>query len=119
MNPQNIKPSDHFTGNLNLRTKISRLLSMKNNNILIDRLKSIHDVDRIAIFPSVSYGMAIVAKNLHRIPNIATKKTILIIHEEFPNDYYSFERVAHELNLNIKSVNYQEGEIDEDEPSSI
>lgn len=43
--------------------------------------------------------MATVAVNLHRLPTIEAKRHIIILENEFPNDFYAFERVAHELNL--------------------
>jgi selenocysteine lyase/cysteine desulfurase len=89
--PQNITPQRHFTEHLLLRNQLKQLINC-------------HDSDRIAIFPSVSYGMAIVAANLERLPTISSKKTILILEEEFPNDTYAFTRVAEKLNLDIVSI---------------
>jgi selenocysteine lyase/cysteine desulfurase len=58
-----------------------------------------NDPDRIAVIPSVSYGMGVVARNLHRKPGIARGQTILIVESEFPSDVYAWERVAAELGL--------------------
>lgn len=90
-NPQYIKSQDHFTGCAALRQKFATLIHCE-------------DADRIAVFPSVSYGMAIVANNLHRLPDISSKRSIIILEEEFPNDTYAFERVASSLNLSIEAV---------------
>lgn len=76
-NPQYITPQRHFNEHLELRKLINQLINSEH-------------YDRIAIFPSVSYGMATVAANIERIPNINSKKSILVLQEEFPNDYYSF-----------------------------
>jgi selenocysteine lyase/cysteine desulfurase len=89
----------HFTAPLQVREKLSCLLSA-------------HDADRMAIFPSVSYGMATVAKNIHRIPNIGSKKSIIVLDEEFPNDNYAFAREATELNLTIDVVPMPAGEFE-------
>ncbi len=103
MQPQNIGPDDHFKQHASLRKKISQFLNIGRNMEEPDIV--FHDeADRIATFPSVSYGLAIVAKNLHRLDNINAKKNIVTIHEEFPNDIYAFERVANELNLAVIAV---------------
>lgn len=62
------------------------------------------DKERMAIIPSVSYGMAIVARNLHRKPNLKAGQHILLIEEEFPSDVYAWRRVCEELGLKIKTV---------------
>lgn len=90
-NPQHITPASHFDGIKKLRGSIAELLDAK-------------DPDRIAVFPSVSYGMAIVAANLHRVPNISLKKNIVILQDEFPNDTYAFCRVAERLDLTILPI---------------
>lgn len=90
-NPQHISSEHHFQDSALLRNKYAQLIHEK-------------DADRIAIFPSVSYGLATVAKNLHRIPNISFKRTLLILEEEFPNDTYAFQPAASALNLTIESV---------------
>ena len=68
---------------------------------LICQLINAEDKDTIAMIPAASYGMAIVAANLHRWPNIGQKKKIYIIDQEFPNDVYAFERVCESLHLDI------------------
>ena len=60
--------------------------------------------DRIAVIPSVSYGMGVVARNLHRKPGIAHGQEILVIDGEFPSDVYAWERVSAELGLSIITV---------------
>jgi selenocysteine lyase/cysteine desulfurase len=90
-NPQQITPDSHFDGVKKLRESLADLLDAR-------------DPDRIAIFPSVSYGMAIVAANLHRLDNISLKKNIVVLQNEFPNDTYAFSRVAAKLKLTITSV---------------
>jgi selenocysteine lyase/cysteine desulfurase len=62
------------------------------------------DADRIAMLPAVSYGLAIVANNLHRLPEFSSKKAILLIQEDFPDEVYAFQRVALQHHLEIRSV---------------
>jgi selenocysteine lyase/cysteine desulfurase len=91
-NPQKISAAEHFFSNPN---QVRELFS---------RLVNAGDAERIAIIPAVSYGMATVAKNLHRIPNIQNKTEIIQLQEEFPNNIYGFERECAELGLNYQTV---------------
>lgn len=86
--PYLLRPADHFDTAERIRGLFSGLISAD-------------DPLRIALIPAVSYGMAIVANNLHRWPGLHTKKHIVLIGEEFPNNVYAFERVcaAHGLTL--------------------
>ncbi len=54
------------------------------------QLVNVPDVQRIAIIPSVSYGMANAARNVPVQPG----QTILLMEEQFPSNYYIWERVA-------------------------
>ncbi|GAA4417369.1 aminotransferase class V-fold PLP-dependent enzyme [Nibrella viscosa] len=95
-NPLNLKPDDFFTGAGRVRDLFSRLISNP-------------DPERIAIIPAVSYGMAVVARNLYRKPGLKPGQHILMIEEEFPSDVYSWDRVQQELSLTIKQVPMPEG----------
>ncbi len=68
--------------------------------------KLIHcpDPERIALIPSVSYGMAIVAKNLAHKHGLQAGQEIVLIHEEFPSDVYAWEEVCQQKGLTIKTV---------------
>lgn len=77
---------------------------------LFGHLVNCQDKERVAIIPSVSYGMAIVARNLHRKPNLKAGQHILVIGEEFPSDVYAWTRVCEELSLQIKTVPMPETE---------
>jgi selenocysteine lyase/cysteine desulfurase len=58
------------------------------------------DPERIALSPSVSYGMATVAKNLK-----ATQwQEILLVHEEFPSDVYAWEEVCADKSLKVRTI---------------
>lgn len=71
---------------------------------LFGQLVHCPDKERIAIIPSVSYGMAIVARNLHRKSNLRAGQHILLIGDEFPSDVYAWEGICKELSLHIKTV---------------
>jgi len=71
---------------------------------LFAQLINVPDYERIAFVSGVSYGMAIVANNLHRLPDIATKKHIILIQDEFPNNVYAFERVSAQFHLAYKTI---------------
>lgn len=71
---------------------------------LFDELIHGQDKERIAIVPSVSYAMAVVARNLHRKPGLRAGQHILLLGEEFPSDVYAWSRVCEELSLTIRTV---------------
>ncbi len=56
--------------------------------------------DRIAIVPSVSYGLANVANNLH----LKEGEEILVADEQFPSNIYAWQRVADEAKAKVKIV---------------
>jgi selenocysteine lyase/cysteine desulfurase len=56
--------------------------------------------ERISLIPSVSYGMAIVAKNLRA----RAGQEILMVQDEFPSGVYAWEEVCREKNLRIRVV---------------
>jgi selenocysteine lyase/cysteine desulfurase len=89
--PFKISGKDHFT----LPEKVQQLFS---------KLTNITDYQRVAIISAASYGMAIVANNIHRLPNISTKKHIIQIQDEFPNNVYAFDRVCQTHNLTYKTI---------------
>ena len=72
-NPQYITAQHHFDDVCALRREIATFIGAD-------------DEDRICIMPAVSYGLAVVARNLHRLPNISAKKNIIVLEEEFPNN---------------------------------
>lgn len=92
-----IKPDDFFEGAWVVRRLFSELVHNP-------------DFERIAVIPSVSYGMAVVAQNLHRKPNLQAGQHILLTDGEFPSDVYAWERVVKELSLGIKTVAMPSGE---------
>lgn len=62
------------------------------------------DADRIAIMPSVSYGMTTVAKNLAYKPGLQAGQEIILLHEDFPSDVYAWEEVCAQKGLVIKTI---------------
>lgn len=89
--PYSFRPADHFDTADRIRGLFSSLIGAD-------------DPLRIALIPAVSYGMAVVAANLHRLPGLHTKKHIVLIGEEFPNHVYAFERVCASSGLSVVTV---------------
>jgi selenocysteine lyase/cysteine desulfurase len=71
---------------------------------LFSQLINCPDPERIAIIPSVSYGMATVAKNLAAKPSLVAGQQILTIEEEFPSDVYAWDALCAEKQLSLKTV---------------
>ncbi len=71
---------------------------------LFAQLINCPDPERIALIPSTSYGMAIVARNLGFKPNLRAGQAILIVHEEFPSDVYAWEGVCMDKGLLTKTI---------------
>jgi selenocysteine lyase/cysteine desulfurase len=89
--PFKISGKDHFT----LPEKVQKLFS---------QLVNIADYQRVAVISAASYGMAIVANNIHHLPNLSQKKHIIQIQDEFPNNVYAFDRVCQMHNLTYKTI---------------
>jgi selenocysteine lyase/cysteine desulfurase len=58
------------------------------------------DPQRIAIHPSVSYGVATAAKNLP----LSASQNIVILHEQFPGNVYTWRRRASETGAELRTV---------------
>lgn len=65
------------------------------------KLVHIKEPQRIAIIPAVSYGIATVCRNIQ----LQKDQEILIVDEQFPSNYYSWERLAREKAAHIRIVN--------------
>jgi len=85
--PWNLTIDDFFEPTVQLKKTIAQLLYVNNP-------------ERIALLPAVSYGIANVANNI----KANGKKEILIVGEQFPSNYYSWERLAKRENLSIKII---------------
>src|SRR5436309_5015864 len=56
--------------------------------------------DAIALIPSVSYGVAVAARNLDAAPG----QQVLLIAEDFPSDVYTWRALAAEKGCGIRTV---------------
>jgi selenocysteine lyase/cysteine desulfurase len=89
MRPYQITPNDFFTDVERLKTLFARLINAEHR-------------DRIALIPSVSYGIAVVSKNLK------TKKgqNIIVAEGQFPSNVYAWRELAKERELVINTIPY-------------
>ena len=83
--PTRIVPPDAFWRTDEVRARFARLIHVA-------------DATRIAIQPGVSYGVATAARNLP----IASGDNVVITHEQFPGNYYSWERLASEHGAQLR-----------------
>ena len=95
-NPFGLHPDDFFSGAIHVRALFSQLIGAA-------------DPDRIAVIPSVSYGMGVVARNLPRKPGIGPGQHVVLVDGEFPSDVYAWERVCAELKLTVTVVTMPAG----------
>lgn len=63
-------------------------------------LVNVPDHNRIAIVPSVSYGMANVAKNVRLEPG----QNIVLVDEIFPSNFYPWKRLADEAGAEVRTI---------------
>jgi selenocysteine lyase/cysteine desulfurase len=90
-NPAQVSPADFFTEVDNLRAAYARLV-----NAL--------DEKRIVVIPSVSYGMANVVQNL----NLKANQNIVVAGEQFPSNYFPWQRACEESKARLKVVDAPE-----------
>ena len=64
------------------------------------------DADSIALIPSVSYGVAVAARNIHAAPG----KQVLLLAEDFPSDVYTWRAFAAEKACSILTVSRPAGD---------
>ncbi len=100
-NPFGLHPDDFFSGAIRVRALFSELIGAADRNA---GDAAIRPPDRIAVIPSVSYGMGVVARNLPRKPGIGPGQRIVLVDSEFPSDVYAWERVCAELSLTVTVV---------------
>lgn len=86
-NPFSITPTDFFTETEKLRQEYARLINVKESN-------------RIVIIPSVSYGIAAVAKNV----KLSAGENVIVAAEQFPSNYYSWSELVQERGAELKVV---------------
>jgi selenocysteine lyase/cysteine desulfurase len=86
-NPAVIRPEDFFTITRELRQEFSNLIHADGH-------------ERIAIIPSVSYGLATVTKNL----KINKGEHVLVAAEQFPSNYYPWQSLCAETGADLVVV---------------
>lgn len=100
-NPFGLHPDDFFRGATHVRTLFAELINDQNGGGAVSLPPA---PERIAIIPSVSYGMAVVARNLSTKAGLRAGQTIVLVGDEFPSDVYAWDRVCTELGLSIVTV---------------
>ena len=88
--PWEITPDKFFTGSDEFRATAAQLIDSS--------------PDDIAIVPSASYGIATAARNLP----VNKGQSILVLAEQFPSNYYSWQRRAEETGASLKVVAWPE-----------
>jgi selenocysteine lyase/cysteine desulfurase len=88
--PWELTPDKFFTGSDEFRTTAAQLLDCS--------------ADCIAIVPSASYGIATAARNLP----VKKGQSILVLAEQFPSNYYSWQRLTEETGASLKVVAWPE-----------
>jgi selenocysteine lyase/cysteine desulfurase len=85
--PASIRAPDFFTASDRVRALFARLVNAP-------------DPARVAIVPSVSYGMATVAKNLRP----ERGQTLVVARGQFPSNVYAWRRLAEETGARLRVV---------------
>ena len=85
--PNLLSPNDFFVDSDIVRSLFARLIGSK-------------DKDKIAIIPSVSYAMAIVAKN---VP-LRAGQNVVVVSEQFPSNFYPWRRMCSVLDAELRTV---------------
>jgi selenocysteine lyase/cysteine desulfurase len=86
-NPANIKREDFFDPPQQVRELFAELINCP-------------DPDRIALLPSVSYGLAQVVANIQ----VGANQKVLLVDEQFPSNYYPWKRLADETGAQLRIV---------------
>jgi selenocysteine lyase/cysteine desulfurase len=86
-NPVNVLPDDFFADSESLRNEFAKTINAT-------------DPSRVVIIPSVSYGIATVAKNIR----LKKGENIIIAAEQFPSNYYAWKRVCDESEGEIRII---------------
>src|SRR5271169_1307879 len=88
--PWELTPDKFFTGSDEFRSTAAQLIDCP--------------ADCIAIVPSVSYGIATAARNLP----VTKGQSILVLEEQFPSNYYAWQRLAEDNGASLKIVPWPE-----------
>ena len=85
-NPWTISSTDFFSSVEKVRGLFSEIVGC--------------DSGCVAIIPAVSYGIALAAKNLP----IEKDQSIVVLHDQFPSNVYSWRNVASQKNAVLKTI---------------
>ena len=91
--PNNVSEHDFYEDSDNLRAAFAQLINCD-------------DPNNCAIIASVSYGIATVANNI----NLSTNDEILMVNEQFPSNYYTWDTLAKKTGATIKMISASENE---------
>ncbi len=86
--PYRIQPEDFFDPSDAVRQQFASLIHAG-------------DHQQIAILPSASYGLATVAQNV----TVSAGQNLVVLHEQFPSNVYSWMRLAEASRANLRVVN--------------
>ncbi len=92
-NPATLRPEDFFQDSDRVRTLFAELIHAP-------------EPERIAIIPSVSYGMAIVTRNLRPRPG----QKIVVPRAQFPSNIYPWKRLALDTGAELQIIDPPEQE---------
>ena len=90
--PWTIKPPDWFSGVEQLRDRAALVLGT--------------DSEGVALIPATSYGLAVAARNLP----VPAGARILMLHEEYPSNYYTWRRHAQRNAAELVVVDREPGQ---------
>ncbi len=90
-NPFTISVDDFFIESELLRSEFGKLINTK-------------EVKRIVIVPSTSYGLANVVNNI----KLASTNSIIVAAEQFPSNYYPWQRLSLDTGAKIKIISPSE-----------
>lgn len=91
-NPTAISPEDFFTTTELLRKEFAKLIDTE-------------EPQRIVVIPSVSYGMATVAKNVR----LKKGENVIVMGEQFPSNYYSWKSLTDKNEAELRTIHAPEG----------
>ena len=85
--PSQLRPTDFFEQSDAVRRLFAGLIG-------------VDDPSRIAIVPSVSYAMATLARNT----TVRAGENVVIVHEQFPSNVYTWKRVCDTVGAELRTV---------------
>lgn len=85
--PHQITSEDFFTNGNKLRTAFAKLINA-------------NDPKRIAVIPSVSYGISTVVNNV----SLEKGDEIIVAEEQFPSNYYAWEKAANRSGATLRTI---------------